>query len=240
VKLKWKAFGDWSIRYKLLLLLVTLGVATFAATGTIAYLKYLQALKQNVMNQLTGVNRGKARQLESYYQIIHNHVLTLSESRMFIDAVRAFGAAYRKLNVTAIPAEAFESVIENYRARFYPEMQKMKMARPHVEDYLLVTPAAYHLQYAYIAKTPRPPGGRARDRESRGRERLQRRPRQVPPVISENHREVRIRGPPADRLRERAGPIQRGQGARFRHQPAPRSLPGHATGQNRAAGRLHK
>jgi class 3 adenylate cyclase len=167
VKLRWKAFGHWSIRYKLLLLLVTLGVATFAATGTIAYLKYLQALKQNVMNQLTGVNRGKAHQLESYYQMIHNHVLTLSEDRMFIQAVREFGAAYRKLNAAAIPPEALEAATEDIRARFYPEMQKMKMARPHVEDYMLVTPAAYHLQYAYITKTPRPPGS-GRDIENPG------------------------------------------------------------------------
>jgi hypothetical protein len=38
-----KSFGNWSIRHKLLAL-VLLRVSAFGATGTIAYLKYLQAL----------------------------------------------------------------------------------------------------------------------------------------------------------------------------------------------------
>jgi hypothetical protein len=73
-------------------------------TGTIAYLKYLQALKQNAVNQLSGVRNSKAYQIEVYYRIIHSYVLTLSEDRMFIDAIKAFRTAYRKLNATSVPA----------------------------------------------------------------------------------------------------------------------------------------
>ena len=85
-----KSFADWSIRYKLLALLLLLGMTTFAATVTIAYLKNLRAVKQNVTNQLTGVRRSKASEIEAYYQTIHSHVLTLSEDQMFIDAMREF------------------------------------------------------------------------------------------------------------------------------------------------------
>ena len=60
-----KSFAHWSIRYKLLTLLLLAGMITFAATGTIAYLKNLRALKQNVMNQLTGVRRSKASEIEA-------------------------------------------------------------------------------------------------------------------------------------------------------------------------------
>ena len=38
-----KSFGNWCIRYKLLALALLTGVSTFGVTGTIAYLKYLQA-----------------------------------------------------------------------------------------------------------------------------------------------------------------------------------------------------
>jgi hypothetical protein len=41
-----RKFAHWSIRYKLLSLLLLLGVMTFAVTGTIAYIKYLDALKR--------------------------------------------------------------------------------------------------------------------------------------------------------------------------------------------------
>jgi class 3 adenylate cyclase len=162
-----KSFAHLSIRYKLLGLLLLLGIMTFAATGTIAYLKNLGAVKQNVTNQLTGICRSKGSEIESYYRTIHSHVLTLSEDRMFIDAMREFRTAYQKLDKKPIPAEVLKAVLEDYRSRFYPEMQKLNLARPHVEDYLPFTPAALQLQYDYIVKNPYPHGQR-REMESAG------------------------------------------------------------------------
>jgi class 3 adenylate cyclase len=155
-----RKFAHWSIRYKLLSLLLLLGVMTFLVTGTIAYIKYLDALKQDVLNQLTGIRRSKAFQIESYYRTIHSHLLTLSEDRMFVDAMREFGKAYATINAQPIPAETLEAVTDDYRTRFYPEMQRLNIARARVEDYLIVTPAAFHLQYAYIVKNPNPEGKR--------------------------------------------------------------------------------
>ena len=149
-------FANWSIRYKLLSLLLLLAVVTLAVTGTIAYLKNLTALKQNVFNQLTGVTRSKRSQVESYYQSTHNHVDTLSDDRMFIDAMREFRDAYRKMNKAPLRASALDAVREDYRDHFYPEMQKLHMARQEFEAYLPVTPAAIQLQYLYIVKNPRP------------------------------------------------------------------------------------
>jgi hypothetical protein len=162
-----KTFANWSIRYKLLSLLMLLGIATFAVTGTIAYLKNLHALKQNVTNQLTGIRRSKAFQIESYYQTIASHVRTLSENRMFIDATREFRAGYRALDAAPIPADVLDAVREDYRDRFYPDIQKLPLARPRFEDYLPLTPASLHLQYAYIVKNPYPPGHRS-DMETAG------------------------------------------------------------------------
>jgi class 3 adenylate cyclase len=153
-------FADWSIRYKLLSLLLLLVVITLAVTGTIAYIKNLTSLRQSVFNQLTGVTRSKRSQIESYYQTIHNHVETLSEDRMFIDAMREFRDAYRKLNKAPLQASTLDAVREDYRDNFYPEMQKLKMARQNFNAYLPVTPAAIQLQYLYIAKNPRPSGHR--------------------------------------------------------------------------------
>jgi class 3 adenylate cyclase len=149
-------FAHWSIRYKLLSLLLLLAVITLAVTGTIAYVKNLSALKENVFNQLTGVTRSKRSQIESYYQTIHNHVETLSDDRMFIDAMRQFRDAYRKLDKTPLQASTLDAVREDYRDNFYPEMQKLKMARPDFQAYLPVTPAAIQLQYLYIVKNHRP------------------------------------------------------------------------------------
>ncbi|HSZ60869.1 MAG TPA: adenylate/guanylate cyclase domain-containing protein [Terriglobales bacterium] len=155
-----KKFTDWSIRYKLLSLLLFISVSAFAAAWTIAYLRNLQDVERGADNQLTSVRRSKASQLESYYQTIFSHVQTLSEDFMFIDAMRQFDAAYLALDTNAIPAEDMGGLFRDYSTQFYPEMQKRKLARPAVQDYLPYTPAGIQLQYLYIAKNPYPAGKR--------------------------------------------------------------------------------
>jgi class 3 adenylate cyclase len=155
-----QGYANWSIRYKLLSLLLLLGVATFAVTGTIAYLKYLGALKQDVMNQLTGITRTKRFQIESYYRTIHRHAETLSDDRMFIDAMREFHTAFIKIDEAPVPAAEIDAVRDNYISQFYPVAQKLKIARPRVSDYLPYSPAAIQLQYRYIVKNPNPQGHR--------------------------------------------------------------------------------
>jgi hypothetical protein len=148
-------FANWSIRIKLLSNLLLLAVITLAVTGTIAYIKNLTAVRDNVFNQLTGVTRSKRSQIESYYQTVHNHLPTISENRMFVDAMREFRDAYRKLNEGPVKESTLDAVREDYRDHFYPEMQKLKMARQNFQAYLPVTPAAIQLQYLYIVKNPR-------------------------------------------------------------------------------------
>lgn len=155
-----KGFSHWSLRTKLLVVLLQLGIAGVAVTGTISYVSHLRSLKQSVINQLTSIRRSKAYQLESYYRTIHRHVQSLSEDWMFIGAMREFRAAYEKLNVIPVSEEERKAVLDEYRSRVYPQMQALKMARLRFEDYLPVTPAAFHLQYTYIVENPFPSGHR--------------------------------------------------------------------------------
>jgi class 3 adenylate cyclase/HAMP domain-containing protein len=147
-----RGFAHWSIRYKLLLVLVSLGITTFVATGAIAYIRYLRSVKEGVVQQLTGVTRVKAREIETYYRGIQNHLLTLSQDRMLVDAITEFLAAYRALDEGPIAPEDLDTLRQDYRERFYPELQKVNLARPRYEDYMPFSPAAIHLQSAYIAK----------------------------------------------------------------------------------------
>jgi class 3 adenylate cyclase len=155
-----RTFGHWSIRYKLMGLLVLLGLITLAVTGTVAYLKNYSTIEREVMNQLTGVARTRRAQIETYYGTIHSHVETLSEDRMFIEAMRDFSKAYRKMNRAPIRAGVLDAVHEDYRVNFYPEMQRLGMARQSYQSYLPVTPAAIQLQYLYIVKNPYSKGHR--------------------------------------------------------------------------------
>ncbi len=150
-------FADWSIRYKLRSLLLVLGIGTLLFTGTVAYVKYRSSLEQDAMRQLTGITRSKQFQIDSYYETIQKHAETLSADRMLIDAAREFRAAYRKLDAASVPASTEAAVRADYQNNFYPEMQKLKLARPQLEDYLPTSPAGLQLQFLYIVKNPHPP-----------------------------------------------------------------------------------
>ena len=153
-------YANWSIRYKLLSLLLLLGVGTLAFTGTAAYVKFRRSLKQTAATQLTGVTRSKQLQIEAYYATLQKHAETLSADRMFIDAMRDFQGAFRTLNAASVPTSVQNAVRKDYQENFYPDMQRLKLARPHVEDYLPTTPAALELQYLFIVKNPNPQGKR--------------------------------------------------------------------------------
>jgi class 3 adenylate cyclase len=155
-----KTFSHWSLRYKLLIVLLYLGITAFAVTGLVAYVNNLRSLRQNITNQLTSIRRSKAYQIESYYRTIHNHVMSLSDDRMFIDAMREFRSAYQAMNAASVPADLREAVLEDYRTQFYPQLQSLDLAPPSVEDYLPQAPAALRLQYDYIVKNPYPAGHR--------------------------------------------------------------------------------
>jgi class 3 adenylate cyclase len=165
-----KVFANWSIRYKLLSLLVLLFLTTFAVIGTIASIKYLDGLRQQATNQLMGVRRSKAFQIEYYYRTIGNHVRTLSDDWMVIDAVTEFRQAYRDMNSAAVPAQMMEAVYDDYRNHFYPKLQELNVARPDPEDYFPSTAAAFQLQYIYIVTNPYPASRRMLESASDGSE----------------------------------------------------------------------
>ena len=119
-----RTYAQWSIRTKLMALLLLLALTTMAVTGTVAYLNHQKALTDETFNQLNAITRTKRSQIEEYYRTIHSHVETLSSDRMFIDAMREFQHAYSKLDKTPIQASTLDALRTDYRDKFYPEEQK--------------------------------------------------------------------------------------------------------------------
>ena len=76
---------------------------------------------------------------------------------MLIDAVKEFRTAFFKLDAASVPEDVEAAVLADYRDNFYPEMQQLQIARPHVEEYFPHSPADFQLQYLYIVKNPNPP-----------------------------------------------------------------------------------
>jgi class 3 adenylate cyclase len=155
-KLPVRSYAQWSIRSKLMGLLLLLAVTTLAVTGTVSYLQQRKALADQTFNQLTGITRTRRAQIETYYRTVQSHVETLSSDRMIIDAIVDFQHAYKEMDKTSLRPSVMDAVRENYRDEFYPEMQRLHVARHSFQEYLPVKPAAFQLQYLYIVKNPFP------------------------------------------------------------------------------------
>jgi hypothetical protein len=71
------------------------------AAGVAAYMGYVDgrsALENQAFAKLTAVREMKASHVEDYFQQIRQQVLTFSENRMVIDAMRNFRNATIKMN----------------------------------------------------------------------------------------------------------------------------------------------
>ena len=85
-----------SIKYKLLSVLLGIGAAAIVITGWLGYVAGKEGLTQTATNQLTGIRRSKAHQIEAYFGSIRSQVRMLSQSRMAIEALREFRSEFRK------------------------------------------------------------------------------------------------------------------------------------------------
>jgi len=143
-----------SIRIKLLCVLLTVGVSAVVGTGILAYKAGEKALTQTAMNQLTGIRRGKAFQIESYFRTIRSQLRILSQDPGTIEALQRLSAEFQKLDAPAPSNEHQEAVLQYYRTDHLPQLQRLVPPRASFDDYLPAGRAAYALQDAYIVKNP--------------------------------------------------------------------------------------
>jgi hypothetical protein len=147
-----------SIRYKLLCVLLAIGAAAVITTGMLGYEAGKRGLTQTAMNQLTGIRRSKAHQIEAYFRGIRSQVRTLRESRMAIEALREFGSEFRKLDGPRPSPELRASIAGYYKKVYLPRLHQLVTPRGAIDEYLPVGGGAYALQAAFVVNNPFPTG----------------------------------------------------------------------------------
>jgi PAS domain S-box-containing protein len=142
------------IRRKLMLVLLGLGAMTVLVTGYVADKSSEQSLIQAVENQLTGLRRAKAGQIEDYFHTLESQVVGMSDDRGMVEAMREFQDAFDKLDHTPVTATEKAAVDAFYRDQFLPKLKSMIPLRSKPEDYIPAVNGATHLQYSYIVENP--------------------------------------------------------------------------------------
>lgn len=140
-----------SIRIKLALTLAALGAGAALISGYIGYHNAQESLTRAVWQEVRGVRRARAQQVEAYLRTVEQHTDTLSESRNFIEAMDEFRAAYAELNRGGVSTGAKSGVEAYYRQKHLPALAKAGLAPAAVEELLPRAPAEWYLQWRYLA-----------------------------------------------------------------------------------------
>ena len=82
---------------KLVLMFLLIGIIPMAAIALISRYYSTEALQNQAFSQLTAVREIKKLQINNYFEQIRNQVVTLSEDRMTLDAMRSFNSAFSEL-----------------------------------------------------------------------------------------------------------------------------------------------
>jgi PAS domain S-box-containing protein len=163
-------FSNLKISTKLLIVLAGVAASSIGAFGIVEYREAKQALRRQAFNQLTAVREMKAQQVEDYFKTISNQIVTFSESRTIVQAMRAFSDAFTRLKIEAMADHGAEEaadpeLIAYYRDQFFARLRPNTLGEldgVEAGSFIPKAPQARHLQELYLAENPNPTGGKQR------------------------------------------------------------------------------
>lgn len=149
-------FHRLSIQSKMILLLLLVALSAMAVVAWVGYATGKSSIEKSVQNQLKGIQVAKTTALRTKLESLRDQVVSMSDSRIALDGLRAFSKAFGELERTPINPNESEKLQQFYSQSFLPGLTKIIEGQPVVEQYLPKAPAERYLQYHYIASNPNP------------------------------------------------------------------------------------
>jgi len=147
-----------SIQTKMILLLLAVSLSSIAVVAWNSYKSGRAALIRAAEDHLRGVQVAKTTTLKAMLSSLRDQVISMSDSRMAIDSLKAFRDAYKGLNAATLTDEQTLKLEAFYETEFLPKLDDHVDGEPVTEQYLPVKPAERYLQYHYISNNPHPYG----------------------------------------------------------------------------------
>src|SRR3954452_24017507 len=138
------------IRYRLVLIMACLSILGVCVSSWLAHIHSEANLKDAAIRQLSGLRRTRAYQIESYFRTVRNHVLSLSNDRMFVEAMREFDGTYGKLDTLPNEPNVHRAVNSWYEQAYLPAVSRFMILTKPPAAYLPVGTAAYWLQNRFV------------------------------------------------------------------------------------------
>ncbi|MFL6416451.1 MAG: adenylate/guanylate cyclase domain-containing protein [Bryobacteraceae bacterium] len=139
-----------SIRYRLVLIMAFLSILGVCVSSWLAHVRAEANLKDAAIRQLEGLRRTRAYQIESYFRTVRNHVLSLSEDRMFVDAMQEFDRSFVQLDSLSSEPAMRQAVDAWYQDEYLPAVSRFITLSKPPSAYLPVGHASYWLQNHFV------------------------------------------------------------------------------------------
>jgi methyl-accepting chemotaxis protein len=147
------------IRTKILFILAAVAIVSAGISAAIALQIAQRAIEEQSFKKLTAVRELKADQLESYFRQISDQVVSFSEDRMIIDAMKAFKQGFDRINSDL---EFDENVLKEsdrdlrlyYQDQFLPRLQGNREDPAYLPEFLPADDKVRLLQSLYVSDNP--------------------------------------------------------------------------------------
>jgi class 3 adenylate cyclase len=147
-------FGRLGIQSKLILLLLGVSLASIGVVAWIGYSSGRRSLTQATTDRLTALRASKATAVKTMLAGLRDQVISISDSRVAIEAMRDLRAGFHELGTVPL-ADAEEERLEAfYRDDFLPALAREIDGDPVLEQYLPAGAAARQVQFRWIADNP--------------------------------------------------------------------------------------
>jgi PAS domain S-box-containing protein len=151
-------FDRLKISTKILLVTISIAIAIIIISGIASDMITRDATRVEALSKLTAVREMKAQQIEDYFKQIRNQVVTFSEDRMIVDAMKAFSqsfysyAAETRDQDEMYPGYRTGVLKQYYQNEFIPRLAINSDKPGELSNYWPEDSITQVLQYRYIAE----------------------------------------------------------------------------------------
>jgi anti-anti-sigma regulatory factor/HAMP domain-containing protein len=149
----------------MLLVLASVAIVSAGVTSLISYLTARQAVEHQAFEKLIAVREMKGNQIEDYVGQITDQILTLSESRMVVDAMNDLRSGFDEIDdeLALDPGELEQRdrrLRLYYQDQFLSRLEEVSGVHRSVSDFWPTNRAARLMQELYITDNPFDPGSK--------------------------------------------------------------------------------
>lgn len=146
-----------TLKAKLILIILFAGVLPLLVTATLMLNMAKTSLETQAFNQLESIGESRKIQVEDYFQQIRHQVVSFSQSRMVIDAMREFKTSFHQLSADGLPSNYSTNLANYYSGPFADEFRARNDSEVNYAA-LIPTGNAAIAQYHYISNNQFPLG----------------------------------------------------------------------------------